>query len=121
MFFEQKSGIHLALRNITQRLRELNIPYAIAGGMAMFYHGFRRFTEDVDILVTREGLDRLHRELDGRGYVPVFPGSKNSATPTLVFGSSFLSAATTPAMESRSPLHFPTPSRRASSTMASGG
>jgi len=45
MFFEQKSGLHLTLRNITQRLRKLNIPYAVAGGMAMFFHGFRRFTE----------------------------------------------------------------------------
>jgi hypothetical protein len=28
MFLEQKSGLHLALPRITQRLRELNIPIA---------------------------------------------------------------------------------------------
>ena len=44
--------------------------------MAMFYHGYRRFTEDVDILVTREGLKEIHRQLDGLGYVPPFAGSK---------------------------------------------
>ena len=77
MFFEEKGGLHAALRKITQRLRELNVPYAVAGGMAMFFHGFRRFTEGVDILVTREGLERLHRELEGLDYVPLFSGSKN--------------------------------------------
>ena len=77
MFFEEKGGLHDTLRRITGRLRELNVPYAIAGGMALFAHGFRRFTEDVDILVTREGLERLRHELEGRGYVPLFPGSKN--------------------------------------------
>ena len=46
MFFEQRGGLHLALRKITQRLSELNIPYAVAGGMALFFHGFRRFTGD---------------------------------------------------------------------------
>ena len=53
------------------------IPYAVAGGMALFEHGFRRFTDDVDILVTREGLKTIHARLDGLGYVPPFTGSKN--------------------------------------------
>jgi len=45
--------------------------------MALFAHGLRRFTEDVDILITREGLKIVHQHLDGRGYVPLFTGSKN--------------------------------------------
>ena len=45
--------------------------------MALFMHGFRRFTEDIDILVTREALERIHEELEGRGYLPPFTGSKN--------------------------------------------
>ncbi len=59
MYFEEKGGLHDTLHKIARRLRELDIPYAVVGGMAMFFHGFRRFTEDVDILVTRDGLDRL--------------------------------------------------------------
>jgi hypothetical protein len=55
MFFEQKSGLHLTLRNVTQRLRELNVPYAVAGGMAMFFHGFRRFTDPEQAGIEREG------------------------------------------------------------------
>src|SRR5439155_1006073 len=45
------------------------IPYAIVGAMALFIHGFRRFTEAVDLLVTRESMDHLIQELEGLGYV----------------------------------------------------
>ena len=76
MHFEEKSAVHLTLRKIAQRLAELKIPYAVAGGMALFFHGFRRFTEDVDILVTPEGLQQVRRHLEGLGYVPVFSGSR---------------------------------------------
>jgi hypothetical protein len=37
--------------------------------MAMFAHGYRRFTDDVDLLVTRESMDRVLAELEGLGYV----------------------------------------------------
>src|SRR5437868_6446122 len=75
--FEEKSAVQLALHKIARRLDELQIPYAVAGGMALFRHGFRRFTEDVDVLVTSDGLKRIHQELEGLGYLPPFPGSKN--------------------------------------------
>ena len=48
---------------LTKALNELGVDYAIAGAMAMFLHGFRRFTEDVDVLVTREGLAKNSRGL----------------------------------------------------------
>src|SRR6185312_12571217 len=75
--FEKDSAVYAALRKIAGRLDELGIPYAVSGGMALFEHGYRRFTEDVDILVTREGLKHVHAALDGKGYVHKFPGSKN--------------------------------------------
>src|ERR1700759_5080544 len=77
MHFEKESAVHKALEKITRRLDELGIPYAVVGGMAMFFHGYRRFTEDGDILVTREGLEEIHRQLEGLGYVPPFPGSRH--------------------------------------------
>ena len=52
MHFEKESSVHKTLEKITRRLQELGIPYAVVGGMAMFFHGYRRFTDDVDILVT---------------------------------------------------------------------
>jgi hypothetical protein len=77
MHFENESAVHKTLRKITRRLDELKIPYAVVGGMAMFFHGYRRFTEDVDLLVTREGLAEIHRRLEGLGYYPPFAGSKH--------------------------------------------
>jgi hypothetical protein len=77
LFFEGGGRVHESLRRIVKRLDELGIPYAVAGGMALFVHGYRRFTEDVDVLVTREGLERIHKELEGRGYRRPFEKSKN--------------------------------------------
>src|SRR5271170_2608116 len=76
MHFDEDNQVHKTLKQITNRLNNANIPYAVVGGMAMFAHGFRRFTEDVDLLVTPEGLQELHRRLEGLGYLPPFPGSK---------------------------------------------
>jgi hypothetical protein len=58
-------------------LKSLGIPYAVVGGMAMFFHGYRRFTEVVDLLVTREGVAEIHRRLEGLGYLAPFEGSKH--------------------------------------------
>ncbi len=40
--------------------------------MALALHGLVRPTQDVDLLLTPEGLDRFHRQWVGRGYVPLF-------------------------------------------------
>src|ERR1700709_1261694 len=69
MYFDKKGDVQQPLRDITRRLEDLGIAYAVVGGMALFAHGFRRFTEDVDLLVTRESMDRIREELEGLGYV----------------------------------------------------
>jgi hypothetical protein len=76
LHFEGKSAVQKTLRSICRRLDELEIPYAVVGGMALFEYGVRRFTEAVDLLVTEEGLRQLHERLEGRGYVAPFSGSK---------------------------------------------
>ncbi|GMV95793.1 MAG: hypothetical protein AMXMBFR83_01630 [Phycisphaerae bacterium] len=45
--------------------------------MALLTPGFRRFTEDIDILVTPEGLRRIHAKLSGLGHVPRFRNSRH--------------------------------------------
>jgi hypothetical protein len=45
--------------------------------MALFVHGYRRFTEDVDIPVTRESLERIQDALEGPVDLPPFEGSKH--------------------------------------------
>ncbi len=76
MHFEGESAVFQSLRRITRRLGDLGIPYVVVGTMALFAHGFRRFTEDVDLLVTPDGLRDLHTALDGLGYTPPFKGGK---------------------------------------------
>ena len=76
-FFVKSDAVYQTLQDIADRLKSLNLPYAIVGGMALVAHGYRRTTEDIDILVTPEGLDKIHESLIGLGYLPVFEKSKN--------------------------------------------
>jgi hypothetical protein len=75
-FFMGKADVQRALEILARRLEELEIPYAIVGAMAMNEYGYRRVTEDVDVLLTREGLDRFKQRWLGRGYVEKFAGSR---------------------------------------------
>lgn len=59
LHFENASKVQIALRRIASRLDEIGVPYAIAGAMALFYHGYRRFTEDVDVVLAPEGYERI--------------------------------------------------------------
>jgi hypothetical protein len=75
-FFMATSPIHKTLSDVARRLSEEQIDYAIIGGMALALHGFIRPTEDVDLLMSRQGLEEFHEKLVGRGYVPLFPGAR---------------------------------------------
>jgi hypothetical protein len=109
LFFEKKGAVQRALRRIAKRLDELEIPYAIAGAMALFQHGYRRFTEDVDILVTREGLKRIHKALDGLGYIRLFSQSKNLRDTEFGVRIEFLIAGQYPGDGKAKPIAFPDP------------
>jgi hypothetical protein len=111
MHFEKESAVHKTLIKIARKLDELGIPYAIAGGMALFFHGFRRFTEDVDILVTREGLQKIHERLEGLGYVPPFSGSKNLRDAESGVRIEFLVTGDYPGDGKPKPVVFPDPTQ----------
>ena len=107
--FGGASSVHKALAKMTRRLEELRVPYVIAGGMALFFHGYRRFTEDVDIVVTAEGLRRLHQHLDGLGYVPLFPGSRGLRDAENGVRVEFLVTGEFPGDGKPKPVAFPAP------------
>ncbi len=109
MFFQNESEVQKSLRRITARLNALGIDYAVVGGMALFLHGFRRFTEDVDILVTREGLAKLHQALEGSGYRPPFAGSKNLRDTENGVRIEFLVSGEFPGDGKAKPVAFPEP------------
>ena len=79
--------------------------------MAMFFHGFRRFTEDVDILVTRPGLEEIHKRLEGLGYVAPFQGSKHLRDAELGVKIEFLVTGDYPGDGKPKPVAFPDPSQ----------
>jgi hypothetical protein len=110
MHFENRSSVFQTLLKIAQRLDELGVPYAIAGGMALFLHGYRRFTEDVDILVSRDGLKIIHERLEGLGFVPPFNGSKNLRDVETGVRIEFLIQGDYPGDGKPKPISFPDPS-----------
>ncbi|MBI1918617.1 MAG: nucleotidyl transferase AbiEii/AbiGii toxin family protein [Planctomycetes bacterium] len=109
MHFEKSNAVHETLKRIARRLDELKIPYAIAGGMALFFHGVRRFTEDVDILVARDGLQEIHKRLEGLGYLPLFTGSKNLRDTDSGVRIEFLLTGDYPGDGLPKPIAFPDP------------
>ena len=49
--------------------------YAVIGGMALVEYGYRRATEDIDILMRPETLATFRERFLGRGYLPAFDGA----------------------------------------------
>ncbi len=111
LFFQNGGAVQHSLQRIAGRLEELGIPYAIVGGMALFQHGFRRFTEDVDLLVTREGWNLIHEKLMGRGYVSPFSGSRNLRDTETGVRIEFLITGGFPGDGKPKPIAFPDPAQ----------
>jgi hypothetical protein len=81
-FFMGEGEIYETRRRLARRLEEEHLDYALVGGLALVAHGYRRYTEDVNILMRPETLAVFRERLVGRGYRPAFPGRPRSfATP----------------------------------------
>jgi hypothetical protein len=109
MYFEGTSAVHKTLLRLAKRLDELRIDYVIAGGMCLYRHGFQRFTQDVDVIVTREGLAKIHEHLDGRGYVKPFEASKNLRDADTGVRIDFIISGQYPGEGKPGPIAFPVP------------
>lgn len=107
--FQRKSEVHRAMVKIALKLEELRVPYAVVGGMALLEHGYARFTEDVDLLVNRDGINIIHDQLEGKGYRPPFPGSKNLRDTELGVRVEFIIAGEFPGDGRPKPVAFPDP------------
>ena len=82
LFFMQQGNIYETLRNLHQRLTEAGISYVVIGGMALALHGYRRLTEDIDLLMSPEGLNKFRQTFVGRGYILAFTGAQKTFTNT---------------------------------------
>jgi hypothetical protein len=109
LFFEGKGRVQESLRRITKRLDDLKIPYAVVGGLALFFHGYRRFTEDVALLVRAEYFKTIHDSIRGRGYVPPFERSKQLRDAESKVRVEFLTTGAFPGDGKPKPVAFPDP------------
>jgi len=66
-YFMGKGRLNKTLARITTDLEEHGIQYAVIGATALLAHGYPRLTEDIDLLMTCEGLEKFHAELIGVG------------------------------------------------------
>ena len=71
-----------ALARLCEDLARHRIDYMVIGAVALMAHGYPRFTEDIDLVLTREGLEVFHRELVGLGYLPAFEGARKRLRAT---------------------------------------
>lgn len=82
-YFMGKGRLNKTLAQLTTDLENHGIDYAVIGAAALLAHGYPRFTESIDLLMTPEGLEKFHAELIGLGYAPAFPGAKKNLRSTI--------------------------------------
>lgn len=109
-FFVGESPVQKAALAIARRLEEAGIPYAIAGALCLGAHGVVRATEDVNVLLTRQGLERFKAEWLGRGYTNLRAGGKAVRDTTHGVKIDFLLAGDFPGDGLPKPVAFPDPS-----------
>ena len=81
-YFMGQGSLNNAVARLTSDLKEHGIDYMVIEAVAMLAHGYPRFTEDIDLVLTPEGLESFHRELIGLGYIPAFPGARKRLRST---------------------------------------
>jgi hypothetical protein len=110
-YFIGEGKLNNALARLTADLREHEIDYVVIGAIALMAYGYPRFTEDIDLILDSEGLDKFHRELVGLGYAPAFQGARKrfrstgDGTPIEV-----IAAGEYPGDGKPKPVSFPKPS-----------
>jgi len=70
------ANVQRAAKRLAAALSELDIPYAICGALAVMAYGHARMTQDVDVLLSAEGLRQFKAQWLGKGWVEIFSGSK---------------------------------------------
>lgn len=70
-FFEGTHPVQRTMRRLASDLRSADIPFALMGGMAVCFHGGNYVFDDVDYLVTADGLRKFREMFAGRAYESV--------------------------------------------------
>jgi hypothetical protein len=81
-YFKGEGTINKTLTRLASDLEQRGIDYMVIGAVALLAHGYPRFTEDIDLVMTSEGLQKFHDELVVLGYSPAFSGAKKRLRST---------------------------------------
>jgi hypothetical protein len=81
-YFMGEGTINKTLQRLAYDLEQRGIDYMIIGAIALLAHGYPRFTEDIDLVMTSEDLQKFHDELIGLVYTPAFSGAKKRLRST---------------------------------------
>lgn len=81
-YFMGESKLNNTLSQLDADLKQRGIDYMVIGAVALMAYGYPRFTEDIDLVMTPEGLATFHQELIGLGYVPAFQGARKRLRST---------------------------------------
>lgn len=81
-FFMGEGILNETLRRVAKDLENTQIDYIVIGAVALNNYGYRRFTEDIDLILTREGLEKFKDKLIGKGYRPAFEGANKKFRTT---------------------------------------
>ena len=108
-FFRGKGMLNKALLKIAADLDREEIDYVAIGAIALNRHGYRRFTEDIDLLLTRDGLEVFRERLIGRGYRPAFESATKKFRTTDKVPIEIITSGEYPGDGLPKPVVFPDP------------
>ena len=74
--------LNQTLLRLVADLNRHGIDYNLIGAVALNQHGYKRFTVDIDLLLTAAGLQKFQDELVGLGYRPAFEGARKKFRST---------------------------------------
>jgi hypothetical protein len=110
-YFMGEGELNKTVAQLGSDLDRYGIEYMVIGAVALTAHGYPRFTTDVDIVLTQEGLETFHRELVGLGYRPAFEGAKKKLRSTRnAVAIEVITAGEYPGDGKPKPVVFPDPS-----------
>ncbi len=81
-YFMGEGTINKTLARLANDLERRGIDYMVIGAIALLAHGYPRFTEDIDLVMTSDSLQKFHDELVGLEYTPAFSGAKKRLRST---------------------------------------
>jgi hypothetical protein len=81
-YFMGQGKLNNTLAQVAADLKQCGIDYMVIGAVALMAYGYPRFTEDIDLVLTPEGLEAFHQNLIVLGYAPAFQGARKRRRST---------------------------------------